>query len=465
MARNFGSGLLNFVGGGFGRGRRRRASPTETVGVPGVPIYGGYAQERETNRELASHEARYRVYANILSNTSIVASGVRYFANLLGKANWTFTPSEADADGFYAKLAEAMLTGDPETPWHRVVRRAGMYRFYGFSVQEWTARRRKDDGLMTLADIEARSQTTIRRWHREDGKLLGAIQEDPQSYRSLYLPRDKVLYLVDDTLSDSPEGFGLFRHLVEPAKRLQRYEYLEGIGFELDLRGVPRALVPLQELYELVNEGRLTEAQMEAMIAPIRQFLADHVRSPKQGLMMDSMAYQGQAEAARPSNIRKWELELLKGGSTGFAENAAAIERLNRELARILGVEQLLLGADSKGSYSLSRDKTHQFYLLVDGALTEIREAVEKDLVSTLWRLNGWPDEMKPKVATEAVRFTDVEAIAKILRDMATAGVVLEPDDPAIIELFAMLGLPAPESTVETGLDDDDDDDMLDDAA
>ena len=431
------------------RFRPQRVKPTETLGVPGTAIYGGYVVERERSTDLASHDARYRTYAGILANTSIVAAGVRYFVNLVGGAAWSFTPSEDDFDGWYAGRAEAMLTRDPVTPWHRIVRRAAMYRFYGFSVQEWTARRRAD-GLLSFADVAPRAQYTIGRWDVDAaGLVLGAIQTAPQTHREIYLPREKLLYLVDDTLSESPEGLGLFRHLVSPAKRLERYEQLEGFGFETDLRGIPVVRLPLTLLNDQVNDHTdpMTAAQRTQMIAPFREFAENHIRNPKLGLLLDSMTYETKDQAERPSNVPLWNVELLTGSATSFAENAAAIERLNRELARILGVEQLLLGA-GQGSYALSQDKTHQFYLLAEGALTEIREAVERDLLRALWRLNGWDAALMPEIRTEAVQYRDIQQIGATLRDLATAGAVLDPEDPVIGEVRDLMGLSRPDAVV-----------------
>ena len=146
-----------------------------------------------------------------------------------------------------------------------------------------------------------------------------------------------------------------------------------------------------------------------------------------------------------------WNVELLTGSATSFAENAAAIERLNRELARILGVEQLLLGA-GQGSYALSQDKTHQFYLLAEGALTEIREAVERDLLRALWRLNGWDAALMPEIRTEAVQYRDIQQIGATLRDLATAGAVLDPEDPVIGEVRDLMGLSRPAAVVGAGM-------------
>ena len=261
-----------------------------------------------------------------------------------------------------------------------------------------------------------------------------AIQESPQTRREIYLAREKLLYLVDDTLSDSPEGLGLFRHLVSPAKRLERYEQLEGFGFETDLRGIPVVRLPLTLLNQQTKEGELSESQRTQMIAPFQQFAENHIRNPKLGLLLDSMTYETKDQAERPSNVPLWDVELLTGSATSFAENAAAIERLNRELARILEVEQLLLGA-GQGSYALSQDKTHQFYLL-----------------QALWRLNGWDAALMPEIPTEAVQYRDIQQIGATLRDLATAGAVLDPGDPAIAEVRALMGLSRPDAVVGAGM-------------
>ena len=437
MANQNGFGLF----GRLANLARRAPAPTKTIGVPGTAVYGGYVNSGEKSPNLASREEKFKTYSEILANTSVVAAGTRYFLNLVAKSRWSFKASEADTDGKFAELAEAMLTDDPLTPWHRIVRRGAMYRFHGFSVQEWTARRHKD-GHLTLLDVEPRAQATIDKWDlAPNGRVQGVVQVSPQTYEEIYLPRAKCLYLVDDTLSDSPEGLGLFRHLVAPSARLARYEQLEGFGFETDLRGVPVGRGPFTELAEKVEAGEISNADRIAIEKPLKDFIRNHVKSAKLGIMLDSITYESKDEAGRASSMPQWSVELMKGSATSFAENASAIERLNREMARILGVEQMLLG-EGGGSYALSSDKTSSFYLLVDGALTEVREAVADDLIGTMWALNGWPDEMKPTLNTEAIRHTDVAEVAMVLRDMATAGAILHPEDPIINEVRDMLGMP-----------------------
>ena len=425
---------------------RRRADPTKWAGSAGFSIYAGHIDQGELDRELANHDSRYRRFSSILTNTSIVAASVRYFLNLVSRSAWTFSPSEDDTDGFYAELLEEILTKDIKTPWHRVVRRAAMYRFYGFAVQEWRAMRR-DDGRITYYDIRPRPQHTIERWDvdPESYEVLGMIQQRAQDQEQLYIPRDKVLYVVDDSLSDAPDGMGIFRHLAAPAAQLKRYEQLEGFGFELDLRNIPVGRVPLAQLQEAVSNGNLTQDQANAFVAPIKNFISNHIKNPQLGLMLDSKLYQAEDDAARPTNTPLYGMELLSGTQTSLPEAAAAINRINMEMARILGTEQLLLGGGNTGSYALSQDKTNQFYLLVEGSLTEVRETVDKDLVNRIWDLNGWPRKMKPEMRTEAIRPRDIGEVTASLRDLATAGAPLEGvEDPAALQVRDLMNLERP---------------------
>lgn len=430
---------------------KQSTRPTKMVGAPGVAIWGGYVQTGEKNASLNNPRDRQRTYSEILANTSIVAAGTRYFLNLIGNAKWSFSPAPTDTDGKYSDFAEKALTSDPATPWHRIVRRASMYRFYGFSIQEWAATLDKETDQYTFSDIAPRAQQTIERWATtEEGTVEAVIQRSPQTNNEIYIPRWKTLYLVDDSLSDSPEGLGLFRHLVQPAERLRRYEQLEGFGFETDLRGIPVGRAPFTELAQAVEDGDITPAQRAQIESALRTFIENHIKTPTLGIVLDSITYESNDEANRASGAKQWDIDLLKGTSTSFADNARAIDRLNREMARILGVEQLMLGSDHTGSLALSRDKTNSFFLLVDGSLIEIRESVKRDLLIPLWELNGWPKEMMPEIVTEAIRHTDVDKIATTLRDLATAGAILEPNDPVIGEIRDLLGVSRPSEDMMT---------------
>lgn len=424
----------------LGGKRKTSASPTETLGSPGTAIFGGFVVENEKDGALSDRE-RYRAFSEALANTAIVGAGVRYFLNLAAKASWTFEPADHPEGERLAELAETIIMEDPATSWARIVRRAAMYRFYGFSIQEWTARRR-EDGVITFLDIAPRAQITIERWDANtDGSLNGMVQRNPQNQEEIYLPRSKVLYLVDDALNDSPQGLGLFRHIAEPVKRLNRYEQLEGFGFEMDLRGVPIGKAPYSELRRRVDAGEITAAEAQAAVAPVEKFIQKHIRKPDLGLLLDSVVYQSTDDAQRPSNQAQFDVTLLDGNPAGLVDVAKAIERINREIARLLGVESIILGDGDAGSNALSKDKTNQFSLTVDSTLDELGEGFEDDLLTPIWQLNGWPEEAKPKMRAEAVQYRDVEQITMAIKDLAQSGAPLDPEDPSIDEVRALLGL------------------------
>lgn len=420
--------------------------PTKKLGVTGTSIYGGFVTSPEKNSKLQGTQ-KYTTYSNMFSNLSIVAAGVRYFLNVITKSAWKIEPSDNENNSSI-ELAEFVndVIHDLEIPWHRVIRKAVMYKFYGFSIMEWTAKMRSD-GKIGLLAIESRPQKTIEKWDVDDkGTLLGIVQRSPQTSEEIYIPRGKFIYIVDDSLSDSPEGYGLFRHLVEPSNRLQRYEQLEGYGYETDLRGIPVGRAPLEKLTELVDSGAMTKAQMETVLEPMTKFITEHVKGPKLGILLDSVTYQATNDASTPSNVKTWDIELLKGGSDSLKEIATAIQRLSGEIARILGVEGLLLGS-GKGSQALSRDKSDNFFMVVDGALKELAATFNHELIPALWELNGFDPKLMPSFKTDSLQLRDIEQITSALKDMAQAGAVLAPDDPAIGEIRDLLGLSRPLQT------------------
>lgn len=423
---------------------RQDTPPLETAGTSGTPIYDGYIQVKEKNPDLVG-DKRYETYADLFLNVSIVAAGVRYFLNLLSQPSWQVVPApDSGAEGErIAGLVQEMMA-DMETPWRNCVRRAAMFPMYGFSLQEWTAKRR-DDGAIGMQSLDARPQSTITRWDTDPtGTVLGAVQIDPYDSHEIYLPRNKLVYLVEDAFSDSPEGIGLFRHIAEHARVLKRYEQLEGVGFETDLRGIPFGRAPLAALDDAVKNNTLDPEERDAILRPLRDFVTNHIKNPKLGILLDSMTYQTEDDAQRPSNIPKWSIDLMKAGATSQPDILRSIERKLREIALILGVENLLLGSNGVGSFAQAKDKSTNFYLVVDSTLQALLPAFQRDWIRPIVRLNGWDPKLTPTLKSDKIQYRSLEEVTGALRDMAQAGALLDPADPAIKEVRALAGLSDP---------------------
>lgn len=420
--------------------------PEKTLGVGGAQVYGGYLQSAEKDRALTGIE-KYRTFSEILHNNPIVALGVRHMNDLICKPTWRVDAvDESQAAQDAAEFVEDVLY-DMATPWNRVVRRMAMYRFHGFSVHEWTAKKR-DDGRIGFLDVETRPQVTITRWQLDAfGTVHGIVQRSPQDGVEHYLPIGKCVHLVDDSESDSPEGLGIFRHCVESAKRIARYRTLEGIGYETDLRGVPMASVPLEEINSLLTSGDPQKvAAAKASLEVIRTFMLGHVKNgPDSGLVLDSATYRDISGPGAPSAVRKWAMDLMQGGATTTESIIKSIEREALWLASLFGIEHMLIGGSSRGSQALSRDKAMTFAITCDSTLAELVDAVEVQLLRPLWKLNGFDPATIPTLGVEKIQYRDVEQITSALQQMAQAGAVMMPDDPAVPAMREVLGLPSPD--------------------
>jgi hypothetical protein len=437
--------VMGFFGGGIDR-LRRKVRPTETIGSSGTVVLAGFIQHNEKNANVRD-TARWRTYSDNLANIDVVGASVRYYLNLGTAAKWSLDPADdTPAAQDVADFIDDVIR-DMRTPWARVVRRGLMYRYWGFGIQEWTAKKR-EDGKIGLLDVEARPAHTIERWDRDEdtGHVVGVVQLRPQDQKLAYLPRTKIVYVVDDSLSDSPDGFGIARQISETVQRLQRFQELETIGFETELRGIPKGRAPYAVLDDLKAKKKIKESERVAILAPLKDFIENHIISVKTGVMIDSSVYRATDEGKTPSATPLWDVELMTGGSTGMEAVAAAIERLQREIARLFGTEGILLGGSNVGSLALSRDKSHQLAVVVDSALSELKEAYQRDIVETVCTLNGIPRELWPTLSPEEMQYHDIEQLTTALGDLATAGAPLAINDPAVNVIRSQMGLPdAPE--------------------
>lgn len=420
-----------------------RVRPFSEMGSASTPVFGGYVVTMERNSEWIG-QWKHKTASEIATNVSIVAAGLHYFLSLIARPKWKVVPA-SDEGGEAQKLAEYVeeVITSMDTPWPRVVRRSGMYRFHGFSIQEWTAIKRKD-GKVGFRDVEPRSQYTIEQWTvADDGAVEGVWQRSPQTSQLLGIPRKKMLYLVEDTLTDAPDGMGILRHMAEPYNRLKKFLELETTAFERDLRGIPIGRAPLTAIREAIDNGKITKADGERLIQGMQDFVALQSKTQETGMLLDSVPYTSvSTDGPKVSGLYQWSMELLQGSSNGLQELHNAIDRLQREMARIGGWESLMLGDGSGGANrALSEDKSKALYLIANAVLTNMANQASKDLIDPLWDLNGFDEDLKPEFQPEDVAFKDVHEISGVLRDMATAGAVLAPDDPVIDDMRDLLGV------------------------
>jgi len=411
------------------------ARPFAMVGAPGTAIYGGVVATRETNPSLMG-ASRWKTFAELVQNNEGgIGNYVRFLLGLVGKVDWRWRSYDDSPKAVeVAERTEEAITGG-RTPWRRVVRTAASFLPNGFSTSEWAAERRRT-GIIGIADIQHRPQHTIERWLRDPRTraITGVVQRDPEGGREVTIPRKKLLYIVDDALSDSPIGVGLLRQAVKITHRLKRYEQLEAWGYETDLRGVPVVKAPLSKLREELVAGRITADDVETVLSPLEDIIENHIRSHDTGYMIDSEPHR--SPDGSPSGAAAYSIELLKGEATSAEPMGKAIQRERYQLAMLFGAQVLLI---EKGSLALSRQMAELAVMLVEGLLADIAEAVYSDLVLPIGALNNWPEELLPRPVPAGLLVRDPEVLAKMLVDLAAA----DPTgrDPAVDEVRRSQGL------------------------
>jgi len=432
-----------------------KARSTAPAGTSGVIAYGGYVTGGESNAALTGRQ-KWLTYTNAL-NVAVVATGVRYFGNLLAGTEWHAEPNPKGGK-LAARGVEIVEQGLLRAPlpqaWPFVVRKAAMYRFLGFSLHA-TGIARRPDGMVVYSDIADRPQHTIERWLRDDETQPFQIaeQRSPETSKTYPLKLSECFYCVDNLLGSGPEGVGLLRHVIELVRRLGLFEGLEGSGFFGDIGGLPIARAPLGEI--VTAAGTQDATQIASAVSAATQYIqaavANRIKTPEkvQWLMLDSATFKG-SDGNTISDTQKWGIEVVKSEFARAADIGKTIQRIGLEIARVLGIEFAMVGGgDSAGSYGMHEDKTSMFSTSLQTTVTEIGHFATSQLVRRLIALNGLdPDTCAPTLVAEPISTDAIESVTQALANIAKAG--MQPNDPAIPVLRKRMRLPAPEVVDES---------------
>lgn len=439
----------------FGWGGFTPSAPTvpetQPAGVDGVNVYAGFVVSNERDPRLIGTR-KWITFDEQVVNVAVIGAAVNVWTKLGGSAKWDVEPNPAGGPGaeLGAELVrEGLLEAQLSTPWNQVVRRQLMKAFRGFALHEVVLRRRAD-ATIVVGDLLDRPQWTIYRWNRPDARApwTGVEQQTQLTGATApYIPRERLFYSVENTISASPEGLGFLRLTAEATRVLQLYQQWEGIGFQTDLRGVPIARAPLGSLKEQARSvGAKTDAEINAYVQAqtrfLARFLSAHDKTSEQGVMLDSATYTDLGPDKSPSGTYKWAFDLIRGSTSGMPEIGNAISRILRDIARVMCCEWLLLGGeDSGGAYSMHEDKTAMFGLVVNAALHDIADDARRDIATRIVALNGLdPETCTPRLVPEPVATGAVKDACAALAQLAAAG--LAPNDPARNILRGRLDLP-----------------------
>jgi hypothetical protein len=241
---------------------------------------------------------------------------------------------------------------------------------------------------------------------------------------------------------------GLLRHVVEYVRRLGLFERWEGDAYSGDLAGVPDASAPLSELVDGEEDQAAANAKLLTATQVIRDFMEKRNKTPeqKQYLLRDSATYKNPDGTV--TAVPKWTMGVFKTETANLDRVDATIRRVELQIARVLGIEFAMMGADGAGSYAQHGDKTDLFISNAETALDDIATWGTQQLARRLVAANGLdPDTCCPRLVPEPISTEAIEVVTRALANLALAA--LRPDDPAVPVLRRRMRLPDPPKPME----------------
>lgn len=433
---------------------------TEPVGSSGPAAYGGHVSTEERAADMVG-AARYRTYADHVRLVTAFGAAMRAFLVAASAPGWTVKPYKADdaeaptpedeARAAWLKRQLATLA----TPWEWHVASGCLATCYGSAYATWTARRQSAPAAgarLGLADLTWIPLGTIDRWDLDpQGRLLGFAQRDPQTAAEVPIGRERLLHVRDLPTTNHPAGDGALRTVAEAGRSIIALSKLLKKGFEKDVNGVPIVWGPLAEKKALIGkipEGGTkvyTAADFARDVAPMFDFV-DADKRKDGGLVFDAAPYTD--VEGNPSGSRKYDAKVLSASSSSHAQ---IMDRINDEIwygLAALGCEWMAMGR-ANGTQAMHVSKAAMFAMVVSSSLTRFAGAFTRDVVRSLWILNGWdpanPSDPQnlPTLEWDALELSDVASVVNAIAQALSAGGV-EPGraDDVIDAVLSNMGLP-----------------------
>lgn len=288
---------------------------------------------------------------------------------------------------------------------------------YGFAVFEIVFETR---GGLRLKKLAFRHQDSIEEWKFDTtGETLGCYQRRLDGER-VFLPKWKLLHIVNPDGRGSPEGRSLLRNAVIPYTFKKHLQILEGIGIERDLCGLPVLVVPLADY------------QNPTKLETLRGILRQLRRDEEEGIILPKDPISG---------ARVYELELLTARRERQFDLSAVIERYNKDIAHTLLADLILVGLEQRGSYALAREKRTLFELAIRAFLETIAAAINQQVLEPLAQMIQPGIKESPQLKFTLPKEPDPTNVARLLSVMTGAGVPWGSDEAVLTWLYHYLGI------------------------
>lgn len=425
-----------------------------SFGSTGLKQYGGLLFE-EGLPELRGQQGQ-KILQDMLDNDSTIST-INY---LIDKAvrQVDFDVEAASSADFDREAADHVHRSmhDMENTWTDTVAEMISMAPRGFSLHEIVLKRcmgdlgpridpsrssKYADGRVGWLGFPIRAQDTITRWLIDDhGRILGAEQSAPPSFKRVILPIKRCLLLRTTKHKNNPEGRSIFRGAYKAWAIKRTLENLEAVGAERDIVGFPVAYAPPSVVAGTTKEARRIQDQLKRMVVGAH---ADR----DTGFLLP-MAYDDKGREL-------YRFELMKGAGTKMVDTDKVIQRWDQRICMSVLADFLLLGqgTNGQGSWAMHTDKTQLFANALEVFLDIICEEMNRVAVPELMRLNRTIRCSEyPKITHGKVGGDALNDVADYLTKLVQAGMTVFPNPDMERFLLKRGNLPIPPELGEGSL-------------
>lgn len=368
-------------------------------------------------------------YREMSENDAVIGAILHSMTMMIRSIEWRVEGESDEANDF----VRSVMYGMDDKSFEEFISDVLTMLPYGFSIFEMVPRRDKD-GLIRMKKLAGRSQWTIDRFEtNQNGDVLGVWQVAAQ--KNVFIPYPRLLHFRTTSISGEPSGRSVLRSGYTSWRAANNIRYFEGVGIERELNGLPVVRIPSEYMAADASDAQ------KALFNQMKTIARDVKRNEQGYIILPSDRYAD--EDGKQTNNLMVEFDLIASKGTRDIKTGEVILRYEQAIARSVMADFVMLGANDRGSFALSKSKAELFLKALEGYADTIAAQLNRKLLPYLWELNGMNPDTMPKIARGRVAPVDIDELGQYIQRLAMSGVDFFPDDTTENHLRDVAGLPA----------------------
>ena len=393
----------------------------QELGVSGLNQYNGSITESWIN-DLRSNARKVEIYdemsrldavgSAMLQTTSVFMQGAKVHV----KAAGTLAEDLEKAD-FLEKAIHSMYK-----PFEELMSDIAYFLPYGWFTQELVYEKR-DDGKIYWRKWAPRHPVTLDHWEIKDGDMAGMWQT--WEGKNILIPAEKLLhYTTTGAGKNNFEGVSIFEGCYTSWFFVKNLQILEAIICER-MSGTP-----IMQLPENVD---FTDTSATSPVTVAKTIVRNVKISEDMGMVLPS----------------GWEFSYQMPAHGPSIDIGTVITRHQRDFARVMLMDFIMLGGGEGGSFAMIKDKSSMYLVALNTFLSKIASVINRQAITRLFELNSFPEGSgNPTVFFDKLAKVDLSDFSKMISQLFNAGAVTYDLDTEN-QVRRMIGL---EQVLEPGL-------------